>query len=301
MTIVGIAIIAFIIGDLTKRNGNNDTDVAVINGKTLKRSQFEKMVEQEVNYYRVVREGASVSSSEERSIRDSIWANYLDDIVLGEEFKKLGLEVSDAEMNDMATGTFIHPWFANQRGLYDENGSYSRAQANNMLKYYSSSNNAIERYGWEQQMNLLKKDRLRQKYVTLVTSGFYMPNAIAKQITDYSAQGATVGVVCMPYNQVADNELTLTPDDYQNYYDKHKEEFRNMNEELRVLEYVAFDIVPSAKDFAVAEDSAKVIWNKIQSTPDSTSRALENMVRKYSKGVAKYSYDSTYNRYLPAS
>lgn len=304
VTIVGIAIIAFIIGDLTKRGGGKDTVVAEVNGETLKRSQFENLVEQEVNYSKMVRSyatgDATLYPSEERSIRDSIWANYLDDVVLGEQFEKLGLEVSEAEMTDMATGTFIHPWFASNPELYD-NGQYSRAKAGSMVKAYSSSNNAMQRMGWEKSMDLVKKDRLRQKYVTLVTSGFYMPKPIAKQIAAYTAQGATVSVVSMPYAQVADNEVKLTDADYQKYYNKHKEEFRNMNEEMRVLEYVAFNITPNDKDYATAQDSAMVIWNKLQSTPDSMSRALDIMIRKYSKDVARYSYDSTCNRYLPAS
>ena len=305
VTIVGIAIIAFIIGDLAKRSGGKDTDMAEVNGETLKRSQFEKMFEQEANYNKMVKayiyeQDPTLTSEEERALRDSIWANYLDEMVVGEQLEKLGLEVTDAELNDMLTGTFIHPLFAYDPNLCDSAGNYIRARMSSQMKALEGEGvDPFYRERWERTKELVKKDRLREKYVTLITSGFYMPKPIANQMASYTGRGVNVSVVRMPYDQVANAEPSDA--DYQKYYNKHKEEYRNFNEESRVLEYVAFDIVPSDADFKAAVDSAKVIWDKLESNSDTMSRALDVMVRKYSKDITKYSYDSTYNRYLPAS
>lgn len=303
VAIVGIAIIAFIVGDFTKRNGGNNEELAEVNGETLNHIQFNNMIQQEENIRLMIKEAMGdpnpkLTPDEEKYIRDSIWANYMDDIVIGEQLKKLGLEVSEAEVNDMYTGTFIHPIFAQQ--FRDENGQYDIARVSSLMKSYSQMD-TVNRYFWNSMKDQAVKQRLRQKYVTLINSGFYMPSPIAKQIASYSAQGASVSVVRMSYADVPDSELMLTDADYQNYYNSHKERYRNLNDERRVLKYVTFDILPSEKDYQVAKDSAMAAWDKLQATPDSNPRALGNLVKMESRNVKRYSYDSTYNHFLRAS
>ena len=93
VAIVGIAIIAFIIGDLTKRSGGADVDMAEVNGVSLNRIQFENMINREEAKIRLYAQDPSLSfnSEMEKVLRDSLWANFVDETVIDEQTKKLGL------------------------------------------------------------------------------------------------------------------------------------------------------------------------------------------------------------------
>ena len=301
VAIVGIAIIAFIIGDLTKRNSGADLGMAEVNGVTLNRIQFENMINREEAKIRLYAQDPSLSfnSEMEKALRDSLWANFVDETVINEQLKKLGLVVSDAEEKDMYTGEFIHPLFMQNPQLRDSAGQYNRALMASQMKAYNQMD-TLNRLYWNETKKMVCTDRLRQKYATLVYSGFYMPQPIAKQIAEYGSKGVNVSVVSMPYAQVNDAEVNVTDADYQKYYDEHKEDYRNWNEEMRMLEYVTFVINPSAKDFAAAQDSAMSAWNNLRNTPDN-SKELSRLVK--SESIKEYTYDSTYHRasYYPAA
>ena len=301
VTFVGVAIVAFIIGDVWRRNsgGQNENIAAEFAEVTLDRIQYSNMIEQEEARIKLYAQNPELRLDDEmqKTIRDSVWLNFVDETVIGAEIKKLGITVSEAEVNDMYTGTFIHPFFAQNPQFIDSTGQYNRALMANQVKAFnqlSPKNNMelLNKTYWEEMKTTVTNDRLRQKYATLVYSGFYMPKAIAAQIADYASKGVNVSVVSMPYNQVADNEVKLTDADYQKYYDKHKEEYRNLGEEIRMLDYVTFSITPSAKDYADAKDSAMAAWEKLQATPDS-SKHLPRVVKMES--MRDYPYDSTYH------
>ena len=301
VTFVGIAIVAFIVGDIWSRNsGNrNDNTAAEFADVSIGLDQLSNMYEQEearIKFY-AQNPDLKFNAEMEKAIRDSLWLNLVDETVIGAEMKKLGLTVSDAEVTDMYTGTFIHPFFAQNPQFLDSTGQYNRALMASQLKAFSqmtpkNNQEALYKYSWDETKKTVTNDRLRQKYATLVYSGFYMPKAIATQIADYASKGVNVSVVSMPYDQVADSDVKLTDADYQKYYDQHKEEYRNLGEEVRMLDYVTFPITPSANDYAAAKDSAMSAWSKLMATPDSSKR-LPRVVKMES--MREYPYDTTYH------
>ena len=296
VTVVGLAIVIFIVtgNDSVLNWFKSDKNViAEVDGVSLDRMQFADMIDQEEAKIRFFAQDPSLTfnSDTEKALRDSLWANFVDEIVIGEQLKKLGLDISEAEVNDMYTGTFIHPFFMQNPQLRDSTGQYNRALMAAQLKNYNKMD-ALNQSYWDETKRSITTDRLRQKYATLVYSGFYMPAPIAKQIAEYGSKGVNVSVVSMPYDRVADNEIQLTDADYQKYYDEHKEEYRNMSEEIRMLEYVTFAIAPSATDFAAAQDSAMSAWGRLQATPDSSKR-LARVVK--SETIKEFAYDSLYH------
>lgn len=297
VTVVGLAIVIFIVtGNDSVLNWfkSDKNNIAEVEGVALDRMQFANMIDQEEAKIRFYAQDPSMSfnSEMEKVLRDSLWTNFVDGIVVGEQLKKLGLDVSDAEVNDMYTGTFIHPFFMQNPQLRDSTGEYNRALMASQLKNYSKMD-ALNQMYWDEMKASVTNDRLRQKYATLVYSGFYMPAPIAKQIAEYGSKGVNVSVVSMPYDRVADNELQLTDADYEKYYEEHKEEYRNLGEETRMLQYVTFNIAPSEKDFMAARDSAMAAWSRLQATPDSSKR-LSRVVK--SESIKEFTYDSLYHR-----
>lgn len=283
VAIVGIAIIAFIIGDLSKNN-NNVPDVGVINGTTLTYNRFNELIEEaELNYKRQ-QNVAQIPSEVENQLREQVWQQFVMETLTDEQFAKLGLTVSPAELNDMYAGTFIHPYIR-QSFTDPQTGVFNTEAVQYYVDHFDELDTA-QRLQWMDLEKFVKADRKQQKYSNLLSRGFYMPNAIAKQIAALDSKMSDANSVCLSYQSVAPEEITLTEEDYKNYYNKHQKEFR-VPEELRMLDYIVYPIVPTAKDMADIQASVEETWAQFQQEPADDLIFFVN-------AESDRSYDSTY-------
>ena len=241
VAIVGIAILAFILGDLTK-NGNSLPDVGKVNGETMTSQRFNESVAEMENNYRLQQQTAQVPAEMENQIREQVWQQFVEETLMEEQTSRLGLKVTAAELNDMYTGTFIHP-YVRQSFTDPATGQFDVAQINYWIENFDQID-TMRRMQWVELEKFVKRDREQQKYNTLITAGFYMPKALVAQAASYGETGANVRAVALPFNEVADEEVTPSEDDYKAYYADHRAEFR-VREEMRDLEFITLAIIHS--------------------------------------------------------
>lgn len=281
--LVGIAIIAFILGDLTKNN-RGIPDMGSVNGEVMSRQRFDELVERAETNYKMQQQVAQVPSEMQSRIRESVWAEFVEETLFEEQAGKLGLQVTPNELGDMYTGKFIHPllrqYFTNpQTGIYDTLGV--RRTLENL-----SAMDTAQRLQWVEVEQAVKKDRMQQKYASLILSGFYMPKALAEKVAAYTKEVSNVRVVAMPFQSVSDDEVTLGDADYKKYYDEHKNEFR-VAEELRDVEFIVYPVNPTAQDLADIEAGIQKTWAEFQTIEEAEIPYFVN-------GESHRSYDSSY-------
>lgn len=281
--LVGIAIIAFILGDLTKNN-RGIPDMGSVNGEVMSRQRFDELVERAETNYKMQQQVAQVPSEVQSRIRESVWAEFVEETLFEEQAGKLGLQVTPNELGDMYTGKFIHPllrqYFTNpQTGIYDTLGV--RRTLENL-----SAMDTAQRLQWVEVEQAVKKDRMQQKYASLILSGFYMPKALAEKVAAYTKEVSNVRVVAMPFQSVSDDEVTLGDADYKKYYDEHKNEFR-VAEELRDVEFIVYPVNPTAQDLADIEAGIQKTWAEFQTIEEAEIPYFVN-------GESHRSYDSSY-------
>ena len=283
VAIVGIAILAFILGDLTKNNGGIP-DVGKVNGATMTSQRFNELVAEAEDNYRMQYQTAQVPSEVESQLREQVWQQFVEETLMEEQTTKLGLKVTPAELNDMYVGQFIHP-YVRQSFTDPKTGVYDIQQVNYWIENFSNIDTTRRRQ-WVELEKAVKTDREQQKYVTLLTAGFYMPKAINEKVSSYAAEASNVRVVALPYMSVTDEEATITDADYKAYYDEHKAEFR-IREEMREVEFITFPVNPTAEDLAEIEQEVQKVWNEFQSVPDEEMAFFVN-------AESDRSYDSSY-------
>lgn len=283
VAIVGIAILAFILGDLTKNNGGIP-DVGKVNGATMTSQRFNELVAEAEDNYRMQYQTAQVPSEVEMQLREQVWQQFVEETLMEEQTSKLGLKVTPAELNDMYVGQFIHP-YVRQSFTDPQTGVYDIQQVNYWIENFSNID-TMRRRQWVELEKAVKTDREQQKYVTLLTAGFYMPKAINEKVSSYAAEASNVRVVALPYMSVTDEEATITDADYKAYYDEHKAEFR-IREEMREVEFITFPVNPTAEDLAEIEQDVQKVWNEFQSVPDEEMAFFVN-------AESDRSYDSSY-------
>ena len=248
VAVVGVAIVAFIIGDLTKNN-RGIPDMGKINGSTITYQRFNELIEETENNYKRQQGVNQIPADVEYQLRDQVWQTLVGETLTDEQFEKLGLTVSPAELNDMYVGTFIHPYL--RQSFTDPKTGEYQTQA---IQYYVDNFENLDtnqRMQWVELEKAVKTDRKQQKYSSLISRGMYMPTNIAKQMAGMGSKVSNAYAVNLSYQSVSDDEITLTEEDYQNYYNKHKDEFMT---------------VPGYELYHVQGDSAKLA-NLFAETP----------------------------------
>ena len=283
VTIVGVAILAFILGDLTKNRGSIP-DVGVVDGETMTSQRFNELVSEMENNYKMQQQTAQVPAEMEQQIRDQVWQQFVDETLMEEQTAKMGLKVTPAEVNDMYTGTFVHP-YVRQSFTDPTTKEFDLRQVNYWIENFDQLD-TMRRMQWVELENYVKRDREQQKYNTLIESGFYMPTAIAKKVAEYGNTSANVRVVALPFQTVSDEEAAIAEADYKNYYDNHKADFR-VREELRDIEFIAFPVIPTPQDLADIEKDVRKVWDTLQTITDDEMAFFVN-------AESDRAYDSSY-------
>ena len=285
VAIVGIAILAFIFSDLTKNRGGIP-DVGKVNGETMTSQRFNEKVTEMENNYKMQQQTTQVPAEMEQQIREQVWQQFVEETLMEEQTAKLGLRVSPAEVNDMFTGKFIHP-YVRQSFTDPQTGQFDVRYVNQFIENFDQLD-TTRRMQWVELENYVKADREQQKYNTLISSGFYMPKALVAKVAEYGKSVANVRAVALPFSSVSDEEATVNDEDFQAYYNEHKAEFR-VREELRDLEFIAFPVNPTPQDLADIQNQVNKTWDEFQTVP-------EDEVAFFVNAESDRSYDSTYKR-----
>lgn len=271
--VVGIAIVCFIIGDLSKNN--RQQTFAKIDGAEMTYDYFSSRVNAEEE--NLQRYGYS-----SYTIKELVWQELVQEQLFGEEMQKLGINVSKKEMNDMFTGTFI-PRTLQQQFTNPQTGVYDVEYVRSLITQLPQLPDTMEfKQQWVKLEQAVKKERQQEKYINLLRAGMYMPKAIAKQIADINSQAKDVRVAAVRYAQATDMDVKLGDADYQNYFNKHQKEinanfFRGDNHEVRNVTYAVFTAQPSQEDMAEIQNEVNEMWQQLQTLEGTELKDFVNM------------------------
>ncbi|HNS16308.1 MAG TPA: SurA N-terminal domain-containing protein [Bacteroidales bacterium] len=285
--IVGVALASFVLGDFLgprkSKSQQQFANVGVVNGQEITGKEFNNKVEESLEIQRQNSQSDNISSDEAFSIRQSIWDQMVSEIILGDQYKKLGLDVSVDELDDQIRGAEPHSYIL--QNFRDPNtGTYDPSTVTQFLQNFNQLDPSIQqRYLMLEKM--IKDDRARTKYDNLVSYGYYMPTVLAQKDYEEKNTRATIRITGLKYTTIPDTSITLTESDYQKYYDEHKGEFKQ--EPMADLDYVVFDVVPSAQDRQAQADEINKAYNDFQTTQN-----IPSFVNTFSDSR----YDSTWFR-----
>lgn len=137
IAIVGISLLAFILGDLLTSNRSSffgpANKIAEINGKTITINEFEAVYEQLVENYKVNNQTETVDQATQDQLREQAWTQLLNEHIYGKEYEELGLKVTTAELFDMIQGREVHPQIK-QAFTNPQTGEFNPQQVIQFLK-----------------------------------------------------------------------------------------------------------------------------------------------------------------------
>ena len=284
--IVGVALAAFVLGDLLKNVGNgkmkyDPTVVGFINGEKISTNDFTIKVDESVDNFMRNQNKTTISSEERYNVQLQVWAQVESETVLHQQAEALGLiqdngndpkpSISMDEYADLLTGTKPHPYIV-QNFRNQTTGNFDPSQVTRFLNSIEAGKNSQNPSDQEQALKsekewvmlekYIKEDRLSTKYFNLISKAYFVPKTIAKAIYAEKNNSRSVRFVNVSYGLINDSSIVPTDANYQAYYDEHKNEFKS-KEEARKVDYVAWNVRASESDIKDIEKNVSEIYQDL--------------------------------------
>ncbi|MBE0651276.1 MAG: peptidylprolyl isomerase [Bacteroidales bacterium] len=281
VVVIGGALVAFILGDFMKRSHRRDVNAGKVDGVEITIMDFNNKVDKNVASIKQQEQKTGLTTDETFRVRQQTWEQIVHEILMDKEYKELGIEVTADEMFNLIQGTNPHPLI--KQYFADPNtGQYDRNRVLQFLQQYNQLPESVKEQ-WTSLENYIKEDQLRQKFNALIAQAYYMPKELLQDEYNNLNTNANVTYIAARYSDVPDSLVKVTDNDYQSYYDQHKNEFKE--KAARSLEYVVFDVLPSKSDIEKAEKDAQLTWEDFAKTDHPS---------EFAKGNSDHPYDTAW-------
>ena len=114
--------------------------------------------------------------------------------------------------------------------------------------------------------NEILQDREYTKYNNLIRQGLYVTDLEAEEEMVATNKKVNFSYVVKRLTAIPDSIITLTESDLQKYYRNHQQGYKQTAS--RNIEYVTFDVVPSAADIKATEDWINGIVDEFREARD---------------------------------
>lgn len=275
--VIGLALFAFIAGDAWKilQPHQGQQDVGEINGETLSAPEYQKMVDELSEVIKMSNGLNSLNEQQLASVKDQVWQNYVNNALVAEEAAKLGLTVTDAEIQAIIEeGT--HPLlmqtpFRNpQTGAFDKDMlkkflvDYANMSKNQMPAQYAEYYQTLAKY-WNFIEKSLRQNTLAEKYQNLITRSLISNPVAAEDAFNGRNQQSDVILAGVPFSAINDSTITVSDDEIRDLYNQRKEQFKQMAE-TRNIRFVDVHVLPSDADRKAVEEEVTDYSNQLANT-----------------------------------
>lgn len=257
--VIGLALFAFIAGDAWKilQPHQGKQDAGEVNGNTLSAQDYQKMVDEFSEVIKLTNGLNSLSEDQLTNIKDQVWNTYVTNELIAAEAKKLGLKVTDKELQaiiDEGTNPLLMqtPFRNPQTGAFDKDMlkkflvDYANLDANKMpaqyVEYYQTMGNF-----WKFVERTLKQSVLAEKYQNLIAKSLISNPVAAEDVFNGRTAQSDLLLAGIPYSSISDSTITVSNDDIKKLYEEKKESFKQPVE-TRDIKFIDVRVVPSEAD-----------------------------------------------------
>ncbi len=272
IAIIALSLIGFILMDSRSGTGKlfgggNTTTIGSVNGDNIELEDFNAKVKDMQQQY-------SNGAAQTDQIRQSAWDQMVAEKVVGEQFNDLGLNFTPKEMSSVMFSDDA-PQQLKQAFTNKETGQYDIAQAEQWWAQTKKVKNEDQRKAISSQIiEPMTLSSLYSKYTSMIGASVYIPKWLSKAQEEQKNNFATISYVAVPYAVINDNTIKVTDDDIKNYIDKNKNKYKQ--EAGRIISYVSFNALASAKDSAAIKQSLEELKPKMAADTNAASFVARN-------------------------
>lgn len=267
VALVGVAIGAFVIGDIGLKTWSNQTNVGNIDGEEITYKEFEQKVEENTELTKQGMGKDNLTAEEVFTVRQNTWNQFVSELIMDKQYATLGLSISEEEMTDLIQGPNPHRFIV-QNFTNPESQQFDRNMLINFLQTIDQREPAVQKQ-MENLIKMIKADRLNQKYNNLVGKGYYMPKALVNKDYQMKNINAQFRMVAQSFSLIGDSAVKVTDADLKAYYEKNLKLYDQT--ESRDIDYVLFEVVPSQEDRTAIAKELDKLYQEMSTTNDLNS------------------------------
>lgn len=257
--VIGLALFAFIAGDAWKilQPHQGKQDVGAVNGETLSAQDYQKLVDEYTEVIKLTNGLTSLTEAQLASVKDQVWQSYVNNQLIAAEAEKLGLTVTDAEIEAIIDeGT--HPILMNtpfrnpQTGAFDKDMlkkflvDYANIGSSQMPAQYAEYYQTMGNF-WKFIEKTLRQSTLAEKYQNLIAKSLIANPVSAEDAFKSRTEQSDMLIAAVPYSSINDSIVKVSDDEIRKLYDSKKEQFKQLAE-TRNIRYVDVQVLPSDAD-----------------------------------------------------
>ncbi len=232
--------------DVFSSMGQPSRNVAVVNGSAIQYEEYRRSLDQQRQRFQQ-QFGGELSPQMEEQMRQQAYDQLVNQELMEQQMDRLGISVTDAEVEEMVFGENPHPVIRQQ--FADSTGQINYQLLQNMAE------NPQARAQWLQLEQFLRDQRRQQKMGSIVQATVHISE---QDVEDYywrQNAEASVRYVAQRYATVPDDSIQVTESDLREYYENNQEDFRR--ERTLTFEYATVPKVPTSEDStSIAQDLA---------------------------------------------
>jgi len=268
VAIIGIALLLFVLSDFQRKRSKQTNTIGTIAGEKIAITEFNKKVDENAEIQKANTGKENLTAEENYQLRQSTWQQVVNEIVMNKEYDELGVKVSVEELDDLIRGKNPHQYIV-QSFTNPQTKQFDPKAVTNFLQNLDQQEPANkQRYLMLEKE--IKKDRLTNKYNSLITKGIYVPTALAKRNYIESNTMASIRIAGMRYQMVPDSLAKVTDADYEKYYTENQYKYKQ-DKPNRSIEYVLFEPKMSEEDLVNLKTNIQKAYEEFQTATDIPS------------------------------
>jgi peptidyl-prolyl cis-trans isomerase D len=225
--------------DILRPGGNA---VLTVNGRPVSQQEFQARVQQAYDQYRRQNGTTPRTKEDDQQIQDQVAEQLEQEILLRQQYQRLGITVTDQEIVDAARSS--PPPQVMQLPEFQTNGQFDPSKYERYLQS-----------GADPQFLAALEAQYRDqipfvKLIQYVTADVYVSDAKLWRIYRDAHDSATIAALAIRPQQVPDSAAVVTDAEVAAYYAAHKKEFTRPA--VAWLSFVALSRYPTAQDSSVA-------------------------------------------------
>ena len=278
LVVVGVALFAFIATDFINSGSTfsqqKQENIIVVNGEGVHYHDFMARVDGQLNAYK--RMGQTLTDDETHQVRQMVLNDLINEMLLEKEIEKLGLALSQKEIYNMLMGDNISPSIMQMQIFQNpQTGQFDKSALINFLQMIESDD--LDSYPEEIAYQILEqkaqwliaekgimKEHLNNKFVTLLSSSVLTNELDAKAAFENNKISVDFNYVAQTFSTIPDSEVEVTDSEIQKRYNETKTQYKQ--EEAKVINYIAVNVVPSQNDFNAAEAKLESLRGNLTTT-----------------------------------
>jgi len=281
--LIAVALLSFIIDPTTLQSVSSSMsskyDVGKINGKSVSYNDFQSEVDKYTTINEISTGSSAQNEQQQESIRNAAWQSMVDRYLFIRNAKKAGINVGEDEIVAMMSGDIESQIFTQNPTFYDENGVFSKKRLLEFVDYVSTDESGRLKMFWDYLQESAVTQEYYAKYMSLFTqSDFANPLEVVEQIADNN-NTFDVEFVMVPFGYAKDTAIVVSDSEIKKYYDAHKKFYKQ--QASRDIEYVVFEIEPSAEDIAAANKALMDVYDEFKTAENIKTFLLANSDRQY--------------------